>query len=383
MTDRPRKVRRQLKPKHQKVKQGYGTVWLSCRPEKNRDVYNLSLHIEYLLLRHDCVVVPGLGAFINVRHAASRDEATGMWHPMTREVRFNSALSHDDGLLASSYARKNEVSFKEGREMLRREIRELLEMLDSDGEVTLGQLGILRRTEDTVTFIPRLSATQWAALMGYAAAPVIKVSVKKQTEEKESPAIHTDSSARENSAAPDNRAEVQNGRVFDTHRNYYIAVNKMFARTAACLMIAAIAVISLILPFGDRSREDQASVVPVEKIIRDTASRIASAVNERGDTTVARSADIDSVAESTPEPTKRFHAIVATFATSEEAELYISQNSGTGYILQVVTGRTKSRVSAMSSDNRAELHSEMAKGGFRERFSEAWIWEDTSVHSIR
>ena len=69
-------------------------------------MYNLSLHIEYLLLHHDCVVVPGLGAFINVRHAAYFDAVTRVWHPMTREVRFNGALTHDDGLLSSSYARK-------------------------------------------------------------------------------------------------------------------------------------------------------------------------------------------------------------------------------------------------------------------------------------
>ncbi len=137
-------------------------------------MYNLSLHIEYLLLHHDCVVVPGLGAFINVRHAARFDSVRRVWLPMTREVRFNGALSHDDGLLANSYARKNSVSFAEGRELLRRDTMQLREALESDGEITLGHLGILRLEEETVSFQPQQSAAQTARFMGYTAAPVFR-----------------------------------------------------------------------------------------------------------------------------------------------------------------------------------------------------------------
>lgn len=75
----------------------------------------LSIHIEYLLLRHDCVVVPGFGAFINARSEARVDSESGQVYPMMREVRFNSALVHDDGLLAGSFARKYRVPFAEGR----------------------------------------------------------------------------------------------------------------------------------------------------------------------------------------------------------------------------------------------------------------------------
>ena len=42
----------------------------------------LSIHIEYLLLRHDCVVVPGFGAFINARSEARVDSESGQVYPM-------------------------------------------------------------------------------------------------------------------------------------------------------------------------------------------------------------------------------------------------------------------------------------------------------------
>ena len=90
---------------------------------------NLSLHIEYLLLRNEYVVIPGFGSFLNVWHPARYDEATGLYHPIEREVRFNSALTHDDGLLASSFSRKYQVNFQEGRELLRHEISSLRDAL--------------------------------------------------------------------------------------------------------------------------------------------------------------------------------------------------------------------------------------------------------------
>ena len=83
---------------------------------------NLSLHIEYLLLRHDCVVVPGIGAFINIYQTPEFDTATGKITPMMREVRFNGAVRSDDGLLANSYARKYQISYREGAELLRQDI---------------------------------------------------------------------------------------------------------------------------------------------------------------------------------------------------------------------------------------------------------------------
>lgn len=338
-------------------------------------MYNLSLHIEYLLLHHDCVVVPGLGAFINVRHAAYFDAVTRVWHPMTREVRFNGALTHDDGLLSSSYARKEGSSFQEGRETLRRDTQLLIAALESDGEVTLGQLGILRRTENTLMFIPRQSAAQWASLLGYSQIPATTPPPAHAIESgtNADTAADTDGVTAEQSESAKLPAE---GRVFDTERNYYIAINKLFARTAACLIIVAIMTISFVLPLSDRNREDQASVIPVEKIIHDTASRIASAMKERN-----ASPETDTVTLPEKEirlPLHRFHAIVATFTSKEEAETFIEQNADCGYDLEVVSTHTKSRVSAMSSDNSGELHSAMADPGFKTSFSQAWIWEDTT-----
>lgn len=336
---------------------------------------NLSLHIEYLLLRHDCVVLPGLGAFINIRHAARFESATGRWFPMTVEVRYNSALNHDDGLLASSYARKFQVSFQEGRDMLNREIRELTETLDSDGEVTIGHLGILQKEEDSIIFHPIQTAEHRAISMGY--IPVA------QNQESDTPAETADeikiftstaSEMTEKSAA----SETERKREFDTQRNYYLAINKIFARTAASIIVIFLMALAVILPISDSKHEDQASVVPVEKIIRDTASRIASS---KADTTLIITANEEANENNQDRPVDiinhRYHAIVATFATPAEAEQFIAQHEDAGYNLSVVSTRTKSRVSAISSDDSSEVRKRMNEEAFQSEFSEAWIWENT------
>ncbi len=127
----------------------------------------LSIHIEYLLLRHDCVVVPGFGAFINARSEARVDSESGQVYPMMREVRFNSALVHDDGLLAGSFARKYRVPFAEGREMLRKSIESLRRTMASDGEVTIGRIGIISSESDTLSFLRMHGADDEAAHMAY------------------------------------------------------------------------------------------------------------------------------------------------------------------------------------------------------------------------
>jgi len=341
-------------------------------------VYNLSLHIEYLLLRHDCVVVPGLGAFINVRHAAQLDSEQKVWMPMTREVRFNSALCHDDGLLANSYARKNSATFQNGREMLRRDIDQLREALEIDGEITLGNLGILRLDNGSTAFIPQQTSAQISGILGYMPVPTY---VLKQdctptitTEEKTESDTETTTDHRQTSDEETTPSKKRKKRVFDTERNYYIAVNKIFARTAAIFLLITAVSLSL-LPTQEKPHVDKASVVPAEKIIKNTAACLyPSETNEASETKVTTAETTDTVSDEAVH--YRYHVVVATFRSPSEADEFIRQNEGTGYTLHTVNTKTMSRVSAISSDDRAELQSQMMSPEFRMRFGEAWIWED-------
>ena len=68
-------------------------------------------HIEQLLLRNDCVIVPGLGGFVANRTAA---EVTGAFVvPSRRIMLFNVLLTYNDGLLAQEYMRCDRLTFQQ------------------------------------------------------------------------------------------------------------------------------------------------------------------------------------------------------------------------------------------------------------------------------
>lgn len=333
-------------------------------------MYNLTQHIEYLLLRHDCVVVPGLGAFINVRQSARLDAATGKWQPMIREVRFNSAVTHDDGLLANSYARKNKTGFQESRDLLRKDIARLLDTLENDREVTLGYLGILRLGEGTLSFQPLHSARRWAQLLGYNDVPLISEAANiedptasdstKMSKEEETVPTEAVSAARK-----ENPAGVKK---FDTARNYYIAINKTFARAAACLLLVMGITLSILLPRHDTRNIEQASVMPGEHLLREKVRH--SVVRE------PQQEPEKKEPTKTVEPSElRYHLIVGTFMTREEAEKFISQRRDSSITLAVVETRTRARVSAMSSDDKDALQRQMTTEEFKKAYPQAWIWE--------
>ena len=73
---------------------------------------NVVRHIEYLLTRHDCVVVPGWGAWI-VQSVSAAVIGNAAPIPPRKWLSFNAALSHNDGMLAHSLMRAEGCSYDE------------------------------------------------------------------------------------------------------------------------------------------------------------------------------------------------------------------------------------------------------------------------------
>ena len=299
----------------------------------------LALHIEYLLLRHDCVVVPGFGAFINVYHSALEDSETQCLQPMTTEVRFNSALKHNDGMLATSYARRERVSYAEGREMVRVAVSDL----------RIGRI----RTDNSgnLSFHPLLTPRRLSAALGYLPvkrhAPAVEVA----------PAAATAVTETE-TAEP----VVENPiRKFDTDRNYYIPINKMFA-------LVAVLCLSLILPFTRDYHEDQASVVPVKAITTAVTKASQQIQDEEQPAPVA-----EPEAETAPQP-KTWHLVVGTFRSQDEADNFISSKNDSPYELHTVASKRMVRVVAISATDKETLLPELNSPEFQSAFPQAWIF---------
>ncbi len=106
---------------------------------------DIAQHIEFLLLHHDCVVVPGLGAFIVNDEGARYDSRRHVFMPPSRTVGFNPEVRHNDAMLIGSISRRNGISLSAARMDLETEVASLHHQLDVAGEFPLGGLGMLMR----------------------------------------------------------------------------------------------------------------------------------------------------------------------------------------------------------------------------------------------
>lgn len=88
--------------------------------------------ITDLLLRHNCVVIPGFGGFVAKTAPASIDMDRGLITPPHKSILFNKHLINNDGLLITELARREHFSYAEAERKV--------------NEVTQNWQGVLRQT---------------------------------------------------------------------------------------------------------------------------------------------------------------------------------------------------------------------------------------------
>lgn len=322
----------------------------------------LSLHIEYLLRNHDCLIVPGFGAFMATRRSASYCD--GKLMPPCVDYCFNRELRSDDGLLANSFARRRGVSFEEGKIMLSECVEALKRELQANRETTFGRIGSLSlKDEDTLEFHPFRSALASSEALGL---PVLSLAAEESEKaiEKEEVAVEDASEIPSPEAEPS--LDLEERRALRRDKYWYIPVNKMFARIAACVLVV-VAVGLQIWYLGGREQQPNqyASVVPAEAI-RKEASRSPQktiAAPEAASPTVSAEAEEEG----------KYFLIVGTFATEAEAQQFIASKDDSS--LKAIKRGKRVRVSAASSDNREALLSLMREERFKAEHPDSWIWE--------
>lgn len=346
----------------------------------------LALHIEYLLRRNDCVILPGVGAFISVHIPARYDKQTATWHPMTQEIRFNQAVNQDDGLLANSYARKYTLPFHEARMLLDSDIRAMLSLIEHDGEVSLGRIGMLKAGEgNSLVFTPLYSHGYSNKEIGLIPVNILQnhAPVANETSEHE---VHENN---DNIHCEEESSEA--GRKFDTVRNYYIAINKTFAKVACSLVAICVVALFVIFNTDNRTGEDKASVLPVKEIVDTTASlakgKLQSASssvegNQKKDeesTNIKNSSENSADSSASASDKKRFHLIVGTFRSENDAMLYIESNASSAKDFKIIPSKTLWRVSMASSDDKSELINRLNSREVSEKYDGAWIYEEKNA----
>lgn len=329
---------------------------------------NINLHIEYLLRRNDCVIIPGIGAFIAFVSPARYDYDSDTFLPPVRSIVFNAAINSDDGLLASSYSLFCGRKFGEAHAAMQRDIDALRNALETYSAVQIGAIGSLFLTEDgRLTFQPRLSADSVMSQLG---CRPISLS-NRITEEKWE-------------TLPKSSAHSINASKSDKY--YYIPVHKTFVNIAASIIaILAVTIGVLSFPHTGRYSAVQASVMPIEKVLRlhsndfnchhktpgKTESHqsvtIVSADNQSKET-------LDTITKTAERTMYRYNLVVGAFTTPQEADRYVNSNTDDHSLSIEQRGRHFLVVYA-SSDDRRSIIALLNSKEIADRYNGAWIWE--------
>ena len=150
---------------------------------------NISSHIQDLLYRYECVVLPGFGAFLSQKQSAYIDENSREFHPPNKVISFNRQLIKNDGLLANYIAEVESVRYTTANNMIQEFVYDLENSLQNDAKAELANIGkFYLDAEDKLQFEPLSEVnflTQSFGLSSYQAIPVQREVYKAQVEELE------------------------------------------------------------------------------------------------------------------------------------------------------------------------------------------------------
>jgi nucleoid DNA-binding protein len=103
----------------------------------------IPIHIAYLLTKHECVIIPGLGAFIASEREVNRSKQEGIFCPPANFLGFNPDIRHNDGLLANSLAKGSTISYKEACLQIHHYVDQVNQRLENHQNIQIPWVGRL------------------------------------------------------------------------------------------------------------------------------------------------------------------------------------------------------------------------------------------------
>lgn len=356
----------------------------------------LAEHIEYLLQRHDCVTLPGIGSFLVRYRPAHFDAADPMLLlPPSREVVFNGELRDSDGLLERSVGRRNGVSFEAARRLVAEEAESLFHQLREFSSLTIGRIGELSVTpHGTISFAPGV-ISDWDNYY-YGLRPVSLAALAETAAQHTAP---TATSRMNVLSAPQTWQEEE---PVETRSR----VGRALLGVAASLAVIVTLALFFINPIKVSNEPVKASLAPSESVVESSetvspnsdevspADESDAAMSEMSASSAISASSVASEIETPVEVTTfstsvresseaaarksteaaihisdndKYCVIIASFPEEEQARRYVAENSGRH--LGVLNRDGKYRVYAATGATYAEAEAAKSRTGF----SDAWI----------
>lgn len=324
-------------------------------------------HIEYLVHRHDCVVLPKWGAFIAGYQPACYDDALGLMYPPTRELSFSASVDYNDGLLASSIARKEGLPFVQAQRIVEEELSSMKHQLSLDGELSLGKVGrFIRQDEVSVIFEPAKKQAHIGSA-GFEAF-TIKPLLNKVREE-----------------------AINAGRIEAPRRGRLSRIGLRAVKAAAAVALAVGISVALLRPSFNRN-DDMASIAPVMSQ-KSSQTSFVPALEEGKTLNIRVPEESREIVKPQPErievapaavemprndkatvrmnASDRYCLVVASLPSRALAEKFVSENKGASLGILDIDGKYRVYAATGNTINEALKCKDVAEIGGR--FADAWV----------
>jgi hypothetical protein len=231
------------------------------RVENSSQMAPLADLLQELLGIHECVCVSGLGGFLRREHSAAFNRFTGKLLPDHTTVFFNEALKNDDGLLGNLIANRLQISYNEAAQLIRSEVKMLLDTFSDHKQHPFGNLGIFFCNQDgRLFFIPSTSLNLQASAYGLMEVQMRKVAAEKP----QSATVPTIPIQTEENPTP-RPAVVVEARVLEAESPATVTRFRVWkvAAALALMTLGGALVLKLSHQFGQPAQQQQAEVVSV------------------------------------------------------------------------------------------------------------------------
>ncbi len=311
--------------------------------------------IYTLLLQHDIVIIPGLGAFVSEYHPAEISDDSDEIKPPSKNISFNPDLKNNDGLLVGHIAEKLHISHFNALVRIEKERDEMLFKLDKGDEVFVEGVGTLSHDEQgAIVFQESLEENMLLDSFGFEPMsisepeqaeppledpePVSETEEPEQTEEEvpnEAPATEEEKPAEQ--TEPKKTAPVANSERKEEKKR------KPWLFLLIIIPLLAVAVFVFIKGFnnGTTDKNEMSSTTVAEELPEEQEVVVPdSLTSDSLATTVQDTSAVSDTVKTAPEPIEtiaaeqdsiKYYLVGGSFSVKENADAYLNELQEKGY----------------------------------------------------
>ena len=350
-------------------------------------VIELDRHIEILLLKNDCVIVPGLGGFVASHIPAIYDINDNTFIPPRRTLGFNPKLNINDSLLVQSYTETYDISFPEAFQKIEEEVNELKQILNEKGSYELYDIGELYTNEEgNIEFTPCESGILTPSLYSLSS-----FSMQKSAKENTSEHIRTQKKEPKNTIKAAEDIYTTNNKNKDYSKTTNILIN------LAASIIAVITFMFFSTPINNNTKTanmgnmDKSiinALIGAENNNSNNKTKIILANNQNKNKEKTSTADKDKTIKNnsaskennikTNDKNKDYYCIVlASRVTKKNAESFVKSLKEKGLEEAAVLNKSNKSIKVVYGhySSKTDAHNKLNELKDNEYFQDAWIYQ--------